>query len=179
MPEMGTDEPEIVKEKPVKEEDKPGSSKDEGQEIMMQVENLSKTYSKGKIQVQALRSASITVRKGELLAIMGPSGSGKSTLLSLIGTLEKATDGKIVLDGIDLRSVPEKLLPSVRRDKIGFIFQNYNLIPTLSALENVELSMRFSRVPKKERQERARDLLEELGLGDRLNYKPSELSGGE
>ena len=179
MPEMGTDEPEIVKEKPVKEEDKPGSSEDEGQEIIMQVENLYKTYLKGKIQVQALCSASITVRKGELLAIMGPSGSGKSTLLALIGTLEKATDGKIVLDGIDLRSVHEKLLPRIRRDKIGFIFQNYNLIPTLSALENVELYMRFSRVPKKERQERARDLLEELGLGDRLNHKPSELSGGE
>ena len=125
MPEMGTDEPEIVKEKPVKEEDKPGSSEDEGQEIIMQVENLSKTYLKGKIQVQALCSASITVRKGELLAIMGPSGSGKSTLLALIGTLEKATDGKIVLDGIDLRSAPEKMFPRVRREKIGFIFQNY------------------------------------------------------
>jgi putative ABC transport system ATP-binding protein len=145
----------------------------------MQVENLSKTYLKGKIQIQALRNASITVRKGEFLAIMGPSGSGKSTLFALIGMLEKATDGKIVLDGVDLESVPEKLLPSLRREKIGFIFQNYNLIPTLSALENVELSMRFSRVPKKERQERARNLLEELGLGDRLNHKPWELSGGE
>jgi putative ABC transport system ATP-binding protein len=165
--------------KPLKEEDKSSSSENERQEIVMLVENLSKTYSKGKIQVQALRSASITVRKGELLAIMGPSGSGKSTLLALIGTLEKATGGKIILDGIDISSVPEKLLPGVRREKIGFIFQNYNLIPTLSALENVELSMRFSRVPKKERQERARDLLEELGLGDRLNHKPSELSGGE
>lgn len=145
----------------------------------MQVENLSKTYYRGRIQIQALRNASITVRKGELLAIMGPSGSGKSTLLALIGTLEKATDGKIVLDGIDLTSVSEKQLPGVRREKIGFIFQNYNLIPTLSALENVELSMRFSRMKKKERQERARLLLEEFGLGDRLNHKPSELSGGE
>jgi putative ABC transport system ATP-binding protein len=145
----------------------------------MQVENLSKTYYRGKIPVRALQNASITVKKGELLAIMGPSGSGKSTLLALIGTLEKATDGKIVLDGIDLTSVSEKQLPGVRREKIGFIFQNYNLIPTLSALENVELSMRFSRMEKKERQERARHLLEELGLGDRLNHKPSELSGGE
>lgn len=160
-------------------EDKSGSSENEVQNIVMRVESLSKTYSKGTIQVQALRNASITVRKGELLAIMGPSGSGKSTLLALIGTLEKATDGKIILDGIDLRSVPEKQLPRVRREKIGFIFQSYNLIPTLSALENVELSMRFSGMPKKERQERARDLLAELGLGDRLNHKPSELSGGE
>lgn len=149
------------------------------QKIIMQVENLSKTYSQGKILVHALRCACITVRKGELLAIMGPSGSGKSTLLSLIGTLEKATDGKVILDGIDLTSVPEKLLPRVRREKIGFIFQHYNLIPTLSALENVELSMRFSKVPKKERGERAKKLLGELGLGDRLSHKPSELSGGE
>lgn len=149
------------------------------QKIIMQVENLSKTYFQGKIPVHALRCACITVRKGELLAIMGPSGSGKSTLLALIGTLEKATDGKIILDGTDFTSVPEKLLPRVRREKIGFIFQHYNLIPTLSALENVELSMRFSRVPKKEREERARKLLEELGLGDRLSHKPSELSGGE
>jgi putative ABC transport system ATP-binding protein len=151
----------------------------EKQKIILQVENLSKTYFQGKIPVHALRCACITVRKGELLAIMGPSGSGKSTLLALIGTLEKATEGKLILDETDLTSVPEKLLPSVRREKIGFIFQHYNLIPTLSAFENVELSMRFSRVPKKEREERARNLLEELDLGDRLSHKPSELSGGE
>lgn len=123
MPETGNEELEIIRKS--KEEDKPSSSEGEGQKIIMQVENLSKTYLKGKIQVQALRNASITVRKGELLAIMGPSGSGKSTLLALIGTLEKATDGKIVLDGIDLRSAPEKMFPRVRREKIGFIFQNY------------------------------------------------------
>jgi putative ABC transport system ATP-binding protein len=177
MPEKETEELRIVEK--LKEENKNSNSRNEGKEILLQVVNLSKTYSQGKIQVQALRCASITVRKGELLAIMGPSGSGKSTLLALIGTLEKATDGKILLDGIDLTSVPEKLLPSVRREKIGFIFQHYNLIPTLSAFENVELSMRFSRIPKKEREERARNLLEDLGLGDRLNHKPSELSGGE
>lgn len=145
----------------------------------MKIENLSKTYMQGKIPVHALRCACITVREGELLAIMGPSGSGKSTLLALIGTLEKASDGKIILDGTDLTSVPENLLPKVRREKIGFIFQHYNLIPTLSAFENVELSMRFSRIPKKEREERAKSLLEELGLGDRLSHKPAELSGGE
>lgn len=159
--------------------DNKSSGAKERQKIIMQVENLSKTYMQGKIPVHALRCACITVRKGELLAIMGPSGSGKSTLLALIGTLEKATDGKIILDDIDLTSVPEKLLPRVRREKIGFIFQHYNLVPTLSALENVELAMRFSRVPKKERKERTKSLLEELGLGDRLNHKPTELSGGE
>ena len=155
------------------------STGNESQKIIMQIENLSKTYMQGKIPVHALRCACITVRKGELLAIMGPSGSGKSTLLALIGTLEKASDGKIILDGTDLTSVPENLLPKVRREKIGFIFQHYNLIPTLSAFENVELSMRFSRIPKKEREERAKSLLEELGLGDRLSHKPAELSGGE
>lgn len=166
-----TDEPEKERNK--------SNRRNEEQKIIMHVENLSKTYMQGKIPVHALRCACITIRKGEFLAIMGPSGSGKSTLLALIGTLEKATDGKIILDGTDLASVPEKLLPGVRREKIGFIFQHYNLIPTLSALENVELAMRFSRVPKKERKERAKSLLEELGLGDRLNHKPTELSGGE
>jgi putative ABC transport system ATP-binding protein len=165
-------------EKPKRERNKPNLG-NEGQKVIMQVENLSKTYIQGKIPVHALRCACITVRKGELLAIMGPSGSGKSTLLALIGTLEKATEGKIILDGTDLTSVPEKLLPGVRREKIGFIFQHYNLIPTLSALENVELAMRFSGVPKKERKERAKALLDDLGLGDRLNHKPTELSGGE
>lgn len=166
-------------EGPMSAEKSGNNGQNNGQKIIMQVENLSKTYMQGKIPVHALRCACITVRKGEFLAIMGPSGSGKSTLLALIGTLEKATDGKVILEGTDLTSVPEKLLPSVRREKIGFIFQHYNLIPTLSALENVELAMRFSRVPKKERKERAKTLLEDLGLGDRLNHKPTELSGGE
>lgn len=149
MPEMGTEGKGFKNvEKPEKEENKRSWGNGE-QEIIMQIEDLSKTYMQGKIPVHALRCACITVRKGEFLAIMGPSGSGKSTLLALIGTLERATDGKVILDGTDLTSVPEKLLPAVRREKIGFIFQHYNLIPTLSALENVELAMRFSRVPKK------------------------------
>ncbi|WP_440954283.1 ABC transporter ATP-binding protein [Methanosarcina sp. Mfa9] len=148
-------------------------------EIILKVENLSRTYIRGKIPVHALRCACLTVRKGDLLAIMGPSGSGKSTLLALIGTLETASGGKAILDGTDLTTVPEKLLPRLRREKIGFIFQHYNLIPTLTALENVELAMRFSGVPKKERVERAKALLEDLGLEDRLHHKPTELSGGE
>jgi putative ABC transport system ATP-binding protein len=179
MPEVGIKEKGLEIPNKLKKEEGKRNLGNKGQKLIMQVENLSKTYFQGKIPVHALRCACITVRKGELLAIMGPSGSGKSTLLALIGTLEKATDGKIILDGIDLTSVPEKLLPRVRREKIGFIFQHYNLIPTLSALENVELAMRFSRVPKTERKERAKALLKELGLGDRLSHKPSELSGGE
>jgi putative ABC transport system ATP-binding protein len=121
MPETGIKKLDIM-DKSLKEEDRSCSSEKEEKKIIMQVENLSKTYSKSKIQVQALRNASITVRQGELLAIMGPSGSGKSTLLALIGTLEKATEGKIVLDGIDLISISEKQLPRLRREKIGFIF---------------------------------------------------------
>jgi putative ABC transport system ATP-binding protein len=190
MPEARTNELKMTKklkmtkereegEEKDKDKDKQGNPGNERQKIILQVENLSKTYILGKIPVHALRCACVTIRKGDFLAIMGPSGSGKSTLLALIGTLEKATEGKIILDETDLMSVPEKLLPRVRREKIGFIFQHYNLIPTLSALENVELAMRFSRVPKKEREERARNLLGELGLGDRLSHKPSELSGGE
>lgn len=166
-------------EKKEKEKEKENGAKKEKPEIILKVENLSRTYIRGEIPVHALRCACLTVRKGELLAIMGPSGSGKSTLLALIGTLETASGGKAVLDGTDLTTVPEKLLPRLRREKIGFIFQHYNLIPTLTALENVELAMRFSGVPKKERVERAKALLEELGLEDRLHHKPTELSGGE
>lgn len=172
-----------------KKENKGGKEREEGTNkngekkektgVILRVENLSKTYIRGKIPVHALRCACLTVRKGELLAIMGPSGSGKSTLLALIGTLETASGGKAVLAGTELTTVPEKLLPRLRREKIGFVFQHYNLIPTLTALENVELAMRFSGVSKKERVERAKALLEELGLGDRLHHKPTELSGGE
>lgn len=154
-----------------------------GRKVIMQIENLSKTYMQGKIPVHALRCACITVRKGELLAIMGPSGSGgKSTLLALIGTLEKATDGKIILDGTDLTSVPEKLLPGVRREKIGFIFQHYNLIPTLSALENVELAMRFSRVPKKREKKGQNPFLKTWGgwkTGSIINLRSSQVENSK
>lgn len=160
-------------------EDSDRSEAAEEQEIILRVEDLSRIYTQGRVPVHALRSANLKVKKGELLAIMGPSGSGKSTLLALLGTLEKASGGRVILDGVELTAVPEKLMPRIRREKIGFVFQHYNLIPTLSALENVELAMRFSGVPKKERKKRAKELLEELGLGDRQTHKPTELSGGE
>lgn len=147
--------------------------------IILEVEGLSKTYMQGKIPVYALRSVSLSVKKGEMVAIMGPSGSGKSTLMALIGCLEKATSGKIVIDGVDVTSVPDKRLPRIRREKLGFVFQHYNLLTALSAIGNVELAMRFSNVSKRERIERAESLLGKLGLGDRLKHKPTELSGGE
>ena len=148
-------------------------------EIILEVEGLSKTYMQGKIPVHALRGVSLSVKKGEMVAIMGPSGSGKSTLMALVGCLEKATSGKIVIDGVDVTDVPDKRLPRIRREKLGFVFQHYNLLTALSAIGNVELAMRFSNVSKRERIERAESLLGKLGLGDRLKHKPTELSGGE
>ncbi len=146
---------------------------------ILEVEGLSKTYMQGKIPVHALRDVSLSVKKGEMVAIMGPSGSGKSTLMALVGCLEKATSGKIVIDGVEVTSVPDRRLPRIRREKIGFVFQQYNLLTALSAIGNVELAMRFSNVSKRERLERAESLLTKLGLGDRLKHKPTELSGGE
>ena len=148
-------------------------------ETILKVDGLSKTYMQGKIPVHALRDVSLSVKKGEMVAIMGPSGSGKSTLMALVGCLEKATSGKIVIDGVEVTSVPDRRLPRIRREKIGFVFQQYNLLTALSAIGNVELAMRFSNVSKRERLERAESLLGKLGLGDRLKHKPTELSGGE
>jgi putative ABC transport system ATP-binding protein len=147
--------------------------------IILQTEDLRKTYLRGKIPVKALDGVSLTVERGEFVSIVGPSGSGKSTLLSLIGCLDKPSSGHIILDGVDVTSIKEKLLPRIRREKLGFVFQHFNLIPTLTALGNVDIAMRFTHTPKKERRERAKTLLRTMGLGDRLHHKPSELSGGE
>lgn len=148
-------------------------------EQILQVEDLCKTYMQGKILVNALRGVTFNVKKGELVAIMGPSGSGKSTLMALVGCLEKPTSGKVVINGIDITAIPDRELPQIRREMIGFVFQHYNLLPALSALGNVELAMRFSGVTKKERLKRAEKLLQRLGLEKRLHHKPNELSGGE
>jgi putative ABC transport system ATP-binding protein len=148
-------------------------------ERILQVEDLSKTYMQGKIPVTAVHDVTFTVRQGELVAIMGPSGSGKSTLMALVGCLEKPTSGKVVIRGVDITAMPDRELPRIRREMIGFVFQHYNLLPALSALGNVELAMRFSGVTKKERLKRAEKLLQRLGLEKRLHHKPNELSGGE
>ncbi|MEA1984884.1 MAG: ABC transporter ATP-binding protein [Euryarchaeota archaeon] len=146
---------------------------------ILEVRNLSKTYLQGKIPVTAVHDVAFSVSKGELVAIMGPSGSGKSTLLALIGCLETTDTGTIIINGIDVTTVPEKELPRIRREELGFVFQHFNLLPTLSALGNVELAMRFSHVPKQQRLERAEMLLKKLGMGARLHHRPAELSGGE
>ena len=146
---------------------------------ILSVRNLSKTYMQGKIPVHALNDVSFDVQKGEFMSIVGPSGSGKSTLLSLIGLLDAPTKGSVFIDGEEVTKVKESEAPKIRREKIGFVFQHYNLIPTLNAVENVDLAMRFARVPKAKRRERAVELLTRIGLADRMKHKPSELSGGE
>ena len=146
---------------------------------VLSIRNLSKTYMQGKIPVHALNDVSFDVQKGEFMSIVGPSGSGKSTLLSLIGLLDAPTKGSVFIDGREVTKIKESEAPKIRREKIGFVFQHYNLIPTLNAVENVDIAMRFARVPKRKRRERAVELLTRVGLGDRMKHKPSELSGGE
>jgi putative ABC transport system ATP-binding protein len=148
-------------------------------EPVLRVRNLSKTYMQGKIPVYALNDVSFDVEKGEFLSIVGPSGSGKSTLLSMIGLLDKPTSGSVFIDDKEITKAKESEVPKIRREKIGFVFQHFNLIPTLTAFENVDIAMRFARKPKNERKKMAVELLTQMGLADRMKHKPSELSGGE
>ncbi|MGC8896270.1 MAG: ABC transporter ATP-binding protein [Candidatus Bathyarchaeia archaeon] len=140
--------------------------------------NLRKTYLLGKVPVEALRGINLKVEEGEFLAVLGPSGSGKSTLLNLIGALDKPTEGKIFIENIDISTLNDNQLADLRR-RIGFVFQFFNLIPRLTARENVELSMAIVGSGKSERRKRAEELLETVGLKERMNHKPAELSGGE
>ncbi len=147
--------------------------------MSVKVENVEKIYLLGSTPVYALRNVSMAIEKGEFIALMGPSGSGKTTLLNLIGALDKPSKGKIYIDGRDLTTLKESDLTNLRRQTIGFIFQFYNLIPVLSAFENVELPLLIAGKPKKEREKRVIQLLEMVGLADRVNHRPDELSGGE
>jgi len=140
--------------------------------------NLKKTYMLGKVPVEALRGVNLKVEEGEFISILGPSGSGKSTLLNLLGALDKPTDGKVLIDDVDVSTLNDNELAGLRR-KIGFVFQFFNLIPRFTALENVELSMAIGGLGRKERRRRAAELLGIVGLADRMNHKPTELSGGE
>ncbi len=142
-------------------------------------QNISKTYGKNPLQVVALQETNLTIKQGDYIAIIGPSGSGKSTLMNLLGCLDKPSSGKIYIDGRDVSILSDNELARIRREEIGFIFQKYNLIPTLNALENVELTMGFAGVNSRERTVRAKRLLENVGLSKRLTHKPSEMSGGE
>ncbi len=140
---------------------------------------LTKIYRMGRTQVHALRGIDLTIARGEFIAIMGRSGSGKSTLLNLLGCLDTPTSGTVTIDGLDVGKVPRHRLHTVRRTKLGFVFQQFNLLPGLTAVENVVLPLRYAGVPGSDRQKRAREALERVGLGDRLHHRPSELSGGE
>jgi len=142
-------------------------------------ENLNKIYGHGYIRVHALENVNISIKKGEYIAIIGPSGSGKSTFMNILGCLDKPSSGKLYIDSTDVSKLNDNELAKIRREKIGFIFQKYNLLPTLNALENVTLAMSFAGVGVKERYERAENLLDIVGLSKRIMHKPSELSGGE
>jgi putative ABC transport system ATP-binding protein len=139
---------------------------------------LKKTYMLGKIPVEALRGVNLKVENGDFLAILGPSGSGKSTMLNLVGALDKPTAGKLLLDGVDVSTLNDNQLADLRR-RVGFVFQFFNLIPRFTARDNVELSMSIAGIDKAERKKRAEELLETVGLKDRMNHKPAELSGGQ
>ena len=140
--------------------------------------NLKKTYMLGKVPVEALRGVNMKVESGDFLAVLGPSGSGKSTLLNLIGALDKPTEGKLLIEGVDVSTLNDNQLAGLRR-RVGFVFQFFNLIPRFTARENVELSMSIADIGRAERRKQAEDLLETVGLKERMNHKPAELSGGE
>ena len=146
---------------------------------VIRVEDAWKIYKLGEIEVQAVRGITIDIKKGEFVSIIGKSGSGKSTTLNMVGCLDIPTRGSIYLDGKNIANLSEGTLAKIRGKKIGFIFQTFNLIPSLNITENVMVPMIFQDYSKEEREKRARMLLEEVGLGHRLTHKPSELSGGE
>jgi putative ABC transport system ATP-binding protein len=147
--------------------------------MMIQIENLTKVYQMGESEVRALDGASFDIDKGEMVAIMGPSGSGKSTLMSIVGCLDVPSSGKYILDGVAVENLDEAKLAEVRGHKIGFVFQQFNLLARTSALENVMLPLTYAGVSGKERQDRAMKALERVGLGERMYHAPNELSGGQ
>lgn len=146
---------------------------------MIYLKNVQKVYPMGEVNVPALRGIDLTIQPGEFVAIMGPSGSGKSTLMHLLGCLDLPSDGVVQLDGHDVSKLDEDTLAQIRGKKIGFVFQTFNLIPTLTAVENVELPLFFQSVPRAERRARALELLRKVGLDGRAHHKPAQLSGGE
>jgi len=148
-------------------------------EPLVQTQDLVKVYMQGGEPFTALNKINLSVEKGEMLTIMGPSGSGKSTLLNMLGALDKPTSGKIFIDGTDISSLSDDELARLRSREIGFIFQQFNLIHRMSALGNVELPLAISGSPRSERANRAKQLLDSVGLGDRIDHRPNQMSGGE
>ncbi len=147
--------------------------------VMFAAHNVTKVYDMGAVQVHALRGVSFTIDQGEMVAIMGPSGSGKSTLMQIMGCLDRPTSGTVELDGVDVTKVRDDRLAEIRNKKIGFVFQQFNLLPRLTAVENVELPLVYAGLGRKERRKRALAMLEAVGLGERVDHRPNELSGGQ
>ncbi|MDH5439457.1 MAG: ABC transporter ATP-binding protein [Candidatus Bathyarchaeota archaeon] len=148
-------------------------------EYVVETEDLTKYYQMGPITVKALESVNLRIKRGEYISIMGPSGSGKTTLFNMVGGIDRPTRGRVYIDGVDIAKLDAYELAWLRCRKIGYIFQTFNLIPVLTAMENVTLPMIFAGVEREERSRRAREILETVGLGERLDHKPMELSGGQ
>lgn len=146
---------------------------------IISVSDISKIYQLGQLQVKALQSISLKIDENEYVALMGPSGSGKSTLMNILGCLDTPSSGKYLLNGIDVSSMTDNELANIRNTQIGFIFQTFNLLPRLTALDNVALPLVYRGNSQKDRTEKAKESLEMVGLGDRMKHKPNELSGGQ
>lgn len=147
--------------------------------MLLELQNICKDYIQGKVPVPVLKNISLSVDTGEYLAIMGPSGSGKSTLMNVIGLLDRPTSGQFLLDGKPMQTCTDRMLSEIRNQKIGFVFQNFNLLPRQTALDNVALPLLYAGVGKKERIQRAKEALIRVGLEDRITFLPTQLSGGQ
>ena len=147
--------------------------------MILEMNNICKDYIQGKMVIPVLKNICFTMEEGEYVAVMGPSGSGKTTLMNLVGCLDQPTSGTLILDGQDISKCTENEMSDLRLNKIGFVFQNFQLLPRQTALENVELPLSYSNIPKKERRERALQALDRVGLSDRVNFIPNQLSGGQ
>ena len=147
--------------------------------MILELRHVYKDYQQGKLIVPALKDICFSLENGEYVAVMGPSGSGKTTLMNIVGCLDQATSGEVILDGQDISSCTDNEMSEIRLHKIGFVFQTFQLLPRQSALENVELPLTYAQVPKKERRERAMAALAKVGLEDRMDFMPNQLSGGQ
>ena len=147
--------------------------------MYLELKNIHKSFGSGDNRTEVLRGISCGVEQGDICVLLGPSGSGKTTLMNIIGCLDKQTEGTFFLDGVDIKACSENEMSDIRLNKIGFVFQSFHLLPKQSALANVEMPLNYARVPKKERRERALKALDRVGLADRVDFKPNQLSGGQ